>query len=406
VFTDVGDEQNIERDLSTFSAHIANLREILSSPAPAPLVLLDEPGVGTDPEEGAALAIGLLEYLERRAARVLVTTHYTPVKKFALARPSCVFAAVDFDVETLTPCYRLTYHSLGRSLALPIAERLGLPEPVLAAARLAQSEESRAFATAIEQLEDTRRRLEVELAKAKASAERLAADEAESRRVLEEIQRNRRKAWDEELDAAREFLRATKHEGRELLRELREKAQASGDRARFDRVVAEREAAIRARAAETAAPPIAAAPTLGPPQIGNTVEVGERGIRGELLSVEGERAWIQRGSLRFEVPAAGLRRIADTAQPNRVAPSARPPEVESAQELSLIGYRAREALVELERFLDRAVQAGHARVRVVHGVGSGALRRAVHEYLAASPYCSQFHPGERTEAVTIVEIAG
>jgi DNA mismatch repair protein MutS2 len=166
IFTDIGDEQNVERDLSTFSAHVANLCEILASHAKEPWILLDEPGVGTDPEEGAALAIGLVQHLEKRGARVMLTTHYAPVKQFALSRQSCLVSAVDFDVETLTPRYRLTYHSLGRSLAFPIAQRLGLPDEILDGARAAQSEGSQSFSAALEELENVRRRLVEELAAA------------------------------------------------------------------------------------------------------------------------------------------------------------------------------------------------------------------------------------------------
>jgi DNA mismatch repair protein MutS2 len=143
VFADVGDEQSIERNLSTFSAHVANLCEIVAAEVATPLILLDEPGIGTDPEEGAALAIALLEFFDARGARLVITTHYTPVKLFALDSPRCAVAAVDFDVETLTARYRLVYDSVGRSLALPIARRLGLPASILARAETAQSEQAR-----------------------------------------------------------------------------------------------------------------------------------------------------------------------------------------------------------------------------------------------------------------------
>jgi DNA mismatch repair protein MutS2 len=397
----VGDEQNIERSLSTFSAHVANLNEILSAGVDEALVLLDEPGVGTDPEEGAALAIGLVEQLEERGARLALTTHYAPVKRFALERPSCLLAAVDFDVERLSPLYRLSYHSLGRSLGLPIAERLGLPEEVLAAARAAQAEASRDFSQAIEKLEETRRRLEHERAGAEESRRRLEEQEAESRRLVEELRERRRRAWSEELREARAFLRRTKEEGRALLKGL---GAAVEERAALERTLRERAAEIEkhGRESEPAAP--RATILAGPPRPGDTVEVGERGIRGELLSVDGDRAWIQRGSMRFEVPAAQLVRV---ERARRREPSLRlrvETEEEAARpEISLVGLRAREAVAELERFLDRAVRAGQPHVRVVHGIGSGALRRAVHDYLASSPYCSAFQSADGNDAVTLVE---
>jgi len=397
IFADVGDEQNIDRNLSTFSAHIANLCEILATEASAPLVLLDEPGVGTDPEEGAALAIGLLQSLAGMNARVAITTHYNPVKLFALGEARCVLAAVDFDVDTLTPRYRLSYHSLGRSLALPIARRLGLPEAVLSAARAAQSDESRALGTALERLETARRGFEEQLEEVTRRAQTVTARDAESQRLLEELRQRRRTVWNEELREAREFVRRIKDEGRELLSHL----QRGADRATLHRFVRQQEDAIAAHATETVEE-IVSSP--GPLRTGDTVEVGDRGIRGELLSVDGGRAWIQRGTLRFEVPAAQLRRVGrQAAAPVQVHVAGGTDD--ASTEISLIGLRAREAVDQLHRFLDHAVQAQHQSVRIIHGIGSGALRRAVHDYLSTSPYCSSYRGAEAEEGGAGVTVA-
>ena len=402
VFADMGDDQNIERDLSTFSAHIANLCEICAAECVGPLVLLDEPGVGTDPEEGAALAIGLIEHLEQLGARVMLTTHYTPVKLFALGRATCTLAAVDFDVDSLTPRYRLVYDSFGRSLGLPIARRLGLPEPVLAAAMAIQPEQSRAFATALEQLETTRRQLEGRLATAAAHTSDLAAQETESQQLLTTLRERRQAAWREGLREARDFVRDLKAEGRALLRGLNGVAK---ERADLERFIREKEHAVATHDTQQSA---AAEPAVspGPLQVGDTVEVGERGIRGELLSVDGARSWIQRGSLRFEVPTPQLRRI-DRPSPAAPAVHINVPssDGDTDQEISIIGLRTRDAVRELESFLDRAVQGGQPSVRIVHGVGSGALRQAVHDYLSNSPYCTGFRAGETREGGASVTIA-
>lgn len=402
IFADVGDEQSIERSLSTFSAHVANLCEILDAGSPAPLVLLDEPGVGTDPEDGAALAIGLIRRLEAVGARIAVSTHYTPVKLFALGWERCVVAAVDFDVEALQPHYRLVYHSAGRSLALPIAARLGLPPAVLEAARAAQSEASQRFATALEKLEASRGALERELREANEKLAALAAQEAESRRLLSELRERRRSAWQDELRSARAFVRELKAQGREALEAVREGRQG---RAALEELARRQEEAIAAEESRTAEAP-AAAPFLGNPGVGDTVEVGERGLRGELLAVEGERAWIQRGSMRFEVPRAQVRAVARAAA-ERVQVRVETGDESVGGEISLIGLRAREALDRLQDFLDRAVRAGRPSVRIIHGLGSGALRRAVQDYLSASPYCAGFRPGESNEGgngVTVAEL--
>ncbi|HUI28315.1 MAG TPA: endonuclease MutS2 [Candidatus Kryptonia bacterium] len=404
IFADVGDAQSIERNLSTFSAHIANLTDILAHELGGALVLLDEPGVGTDPDEGAALAIGLVQTLETAGARVVLTTHGTPVKIFALSRDTCITAAVDFDVATLTPRYRLSYHSLGESLALPIAQRLGLPAAVLTAARAAQSEQSKAFGAAVSRLEDSRRAFEERHAEAAARAQALADQQRESERLLGELRERRQQRWRDELAAARTFVRSVKEQGRDLLAALE---RGAADRRALEQFVAAQEQAIAKEAVqvEESAPN---EPTVssGPPRVGDTVEVGVQGISGQLLEVKGARAWIQRGSMRFEVPAAQLRKSGGAPR-HREPPRVTLPAGRDSlpMEITLIGLRAREAIDQLDSFLDESVRAQHASVRIIHGVGSGALRRAVQEYLSASPYCDTFRGGEPPEGGAGVTVA-
>jgi DNA mismatch repair protein MutS2 len=401
VHTDVGDEQSIERNLSTFSAHVANLTEILERREVPALVLLDEPGVGTDPDDGAALGIGMVRMLEASGARVALSTHYAPIKVFALSHDSCVTAAVEFDLDAMAPGYRLIYHSIGESLALPIARRLGLPNAVLEIAETARSEQAKALATAVERLEQVRRSYEERLAEVEARTQATVQAQQESQRLLEELQVKRRRRWAEELGAARDFVRGVREQGRELLDALQ---RGTADRRALTRWVQDHEASINEQAAAVAEQPTPS----GPPQIGDLVEVSEKGVRGQLLSVEGERAWIQRGSLRFEVPARQLRRI-DSGPPQTVEVHVAAAPEGTAREISLLGLRAREALSLLEDFLDRAARAHYPSVRIIHGIGSGALRRAVESYLTSSPYCSGFRPGVPAEGgagVTIAELTG
>ncbi|HXQ20956.1 MAG TPA: endonuclease MutS2 [Candidatus Acidoferrales bacterium] len=401
IYADVGDEQSIARNLSTFSAHVANLTAIIERHDTPALVLLDEPGVGTDPDDGAALGIGMVRILEAGGARVALSTHYAPVKVFALSHDTCVAAAVDFDVEVMAPRYRLVYHSVGESLALPIARRLGLPEGVLEVAETARSEQAKALAAALTRLEETRRRYEERLTEVDARARATAASQREVDSLLDELQQKRRRRWADELAAARDFVRAVREQGQELLAAVE---RGAAERRALARWAQEQEAVISERATVFVEP--AAAPAA-PPHIGDEVEVADKGIRGRLQSVEGERAWIQRGSLRFEVPAGQLRRV-EAASPKAVEVRVEPAPEGTEQEISLLGLRAREALAQLEDFLDRAARARHPSVRIIHGVGSGALRRAVQEYLSRSPYCAHFRLGEPREGgagVTIAELA-
>jgi DNA mismatch repair protein MutS2 len=404
IYTDVGDAQSIERNLSTFSAHVANLTEVIEAVESPALVLLDEPGVGTDPDDGAALGIGMIQVLEARGARIAVSTHYAPIKIFALSHDTCVTAAVEFDLEAMAARYRLVYHSLGESLALPIARRLGLPTAVLQIAEGARTEQSKALATAVSRLEDSRRRYEERMAEADARVRSSAQAQQETQGLLEELRQKRQRRWSDELAAAREFVRTVREEGRELLAAIE---RGAADRRALNRFLQQQDAVIREREAETVEPQATGA-RQGPPQIGDQVEVAETGIRGQLLSVAGERAWMQRGSMRFEVPAAQLRRLDGQPRPvTQVHVDAVADD--TPQELSLLGRRAKEAIAEVEAFLDRAVRAHYPSVRIIHGLGSGALKRAVREYLSASPYCQQFRPGEAREGgdgVTIAELSG
>jgi DNA mismatch repair protein MutS2 len=397
VYADIGDEQNVERNLSTFSAHVANLTEIIEQCRPPSLVLLDEPGVGTDPDEGAALGIGMVQILEGAGAHVALSTHYPPLKTFALSRDSCVTAAVDFDLEAMAPRYRLVYHSVGESLALPIARRLGLPAAVLEAAQAARTQQAKTLAAATSRLEDSRRRYEERLAEAEARACGAAQAEHDAKLLLDELREKRRQRWADELRAARQFVRRLREQGRELLAAVE---RGRVDRRTFTRWVQEQEAAIAAHEADETEPPV----STGPPQVGDQVEVIDTGIRGQLLSIEGDRARIQRGSLRFEVRAEQLRRIGPQV-PAAVEVRVAAVSEDTPREISLLGLRAKDAAAELDRFLDRAAQAHHQSVRIIHGLGSGALKRAVEAYLSTSPYCAGFRCAEPREGGTGATIA-
>ncbi len=403
IYADIGDDQSIERSLSTFSSHLANIAEIIGHGVDRSLVLLDEPGVGTEPEEGAALGIGVLRYLESAGAKVVATTHYTGLKVFALSHETAVCAAVDYDPQAMEARYRLIYHTVGESLALPIARRLGLPRALLSFAEGARGEQALQLANAMTELEEARRQYEQRAREADEQLQQARADREEAERLLAELREKRRQRWSDELDRARTFVRQLREQGRELLAAV---DRGEIDRRAFTKKLREQEEAVASKMNDILEPP--AAPE-SPPQIGDDVEVAGSEVRGRLMSVHGERAWIQRGSLRFEVPSAALRQAKEHARPAATVSVrlAERPEG-GAQDISLLGLRVREALQKLESFLDHAVQEGLPSVRIIHGIGSGALRRAVGEYLSTSPYCAVARPGEAPEGgagVTIVQLA-
>jgi DNA mismatch repair protein MutS2 len=403
IFADIGDEQSIETNLSSFSAHIANLCEIVRSLAEPALVILDEPGAGTDPAEGAALAIGTLSYLAERRCVVAVATHSTAVKLYAYSRGNFEAAAVDFDAEHLTPLYRLKPRTIGQSYGLAIAKRLGLPDEITRAAEAATGAGTVELAEALRRLEEERARLEAEAARLRHRAdeaelaEREARDAAARARSRAEAERGRLRA------EVKELLEEIRREGGGLFDEIRAHRRSRADLSTFvERAARKLDALAPAMEPE-------AAEAEAPLAVGDQVEFGD--IRGELLELGPGRAVVARGSLKIEVAPERLRRVPGAAPQAARVPAAARVIVrrahEEREELYLIGMRPSDALRKLEEFLDQAYLTSRPRVRVVHGVGSGALRRAVHEYLAGSPYCAAFRHAEPQEGgagATIVEL--
>ena len=391
VFTDLSDDQSIERNLSTFSSHVVNLVEIFAALRVPALVLLDEPGGGTDPEEGAALAVALIERLIAAGILVGVATHYAPVKLYALNEPRVELVAVDVDPVTFVPRYRLVYGSVGESLGLAMARRLRLPPEIIEAAEARRDAAARELATAIAKLEASRRRFED--AGAAIAEERRALAELESERaaLVAELNERRRDRWSRELAEARDFVRELKAEGRAALETLRRREP--GTSTAVATFVSEATAAIAARAADVAEP---SATADEPPVIGDNVEVIGTGIRGELIAVSGDTARLRSGALTFQAPVTNLRRrLPDAPVPQKPARIRRRlSDDDVPHELNLVGMRVREALDRLESFLDKAQEAGVGSVRIIHGLGTGALKRAVGEFLARTTYATSFQDAE------------
>jgi len=393
VLADIGDEQSIAESLSTFSAHVRTLVDVLDRAGGSSLVLLDEVGAGTDPAEGAAIAQAVLGELLDRGALVLATTHSPEVKSWAVQAPRAANAAVGLDPDTLAPTYRLVVGDPGGSHAIGIAERLGMPPAVLARARGAMGAERAALTGLAEAAERARAEAErdrAEAATARAVAERERRDAERQREKLraradEERARMRAEAEDE-LAALRADLAALRKEiaaGRRL--EDRDRRSADRQKDRDRRLGAADDAARRAvdRLTGLAAP---AAPERAP-------EVGEHavdmalGVRGVVIAIEGDEAELQGPSARVRVPLSRLapdRAPAATAAPHPVA-EVRPSLDAVAPEVDVRGQRAEAARRAVREHIDRAAQAGVGSVRVIHGRGTGALRAAIGEELAGHP---------------------
>jgi DNA mismatch repair protein MutS2 len=422
VFADIGDEQSIAQSLSTFSGHLRSIIRIVEHAGPGTLVLLDELGAGTDPTEGSALAQALLDHFIRSGALVAATTHYAEIKVYAHETEAARNASVEFDLESLTPTYRLTIGLPGGSQAFAIAERLGLPDAIVADARGRLSENQQAFEATLASI----RRQEGEIAEAVERARIAQAKAAESMRAADE---ERRKARQERDDS----VRTARAEAEKLVDTLRD--DVAGIRKRLERetvtapviddAVAHAERTlerlpVNERQAEPAERPQPAEPHVW--RLGDRARSRSGGWEGRIAALEkgGTRATLEAGGMRVSVnvddlePAVGVgggtdgdRASARSGGASGVGALQLSRARTVASSLDLRGARVDEALEALSRYLDDAALAGLEQVLIIHGLGTGALRDAVREQAAANPLVKSIRPGERGEGgdgATIVRL--
>jgi len=384
IFVDIGDEQSIAQSLSTFSSHMRTVVNMLQHATTDDLVLLDELGAGTDPREGSALARAIIADLLDRGPLVMATTHYSEVKTYAHSTPGVENASVEFDVKSLAPTYRLTIGVPGRSNALAIARRLGMPKSILDnAATMVDPTEVRADAL----LEDIRRRRDdAEAMQRRASETRADADRIRSQAAneLKEAERERREAREEALAAAEVELSDARQSLRRLDRERVPQAPRQ-ENAEIDRQAVEHAAATmrQIRREVSLSRPAATGQVIRP---GDRVEIIPLAQEGDVLSVTGTSAEIQMGSLKVRQDLSALRRIgrARTETQSHVFVQSNAPSF-VPMEIDVRGQRAGELAPVLEKYLDEAARFGLPSVRIIHGKGTGALRQVVSTYLRESP---------------------
>jgi DNA mismatch repair protein MutS2 len=430
VFADIGDEQSISASLSTFSAHIANIvamEKALELPA---LVLLDEAGAGTDPLEGGALAMAMIDHFRRRGAMVIATTHYDALKSYASTTEGVMAAGFGFNPETFAPTYRLNYGAPGSSLALEIASRLGMPADVIDQARAHRSARETQLADHLAKIERDMQALEHEHRLAARERETLG-DTASRLHAREQELRNREETFRRKLEERiEERLRDARREIESIVEGLKAKTgalAAEAERRMAPRLIptgetgaarAEARAAIEAIGerlrADAGAPAPAAAPAEPgrPAAVGDRVLVGAFGLEGVVqalhdreaeVDVRGKRLRARLDELRVVTPAAALQ-----AQPGRVRVNVDlQPREGLLSELNVIGCHVEEAISRTEKFLDEALVSELKSVRLIHGYGTGQLRRAIGEYLQSHPFVVHFAPAPANQGgggVTVVDL--
>jgi DNA mismatch repair protein MutS2 len=405
IFADIGDEQSIEQSLSTFSSHLTNIIRILKEMTPDSLLLLDELGAGTDPAEGSALARAILMTLLESGARAVVTTHYSELKTFAHEEEGVENASVEFDVETLSPTYRLIIGLPGRSQALAIANRLGMPQRILAVARQHVSAGAVRVEKLLAQIQDERR----QIGELYRRAGEMHADARKLRdRVRSEltsIQRERERILNEAREEAAEAVR----EMRGRLRDLESDAKKLGSR-REQRELRARLEEITGEAAEAMGP--ATIPqereTLRPVEPGSTVNVLSLGQQGTVLSVSGGEAEVQLGQFKMRIPTDDLEVLSRKERKPERAVEVQTTHEAPPMEIDVRGWRADDAVREIDQYLHDNYMHGQGTIRIVHGKGTGALRRAIRDQLGGHPLVKGFEsekPQQGGEGVTVVKLS-
>ena len=427
VLVDIGDEQSIEQSLSTFSAHMTNIVSIIEEADSDSLVLIDELGSGTDPVEGAALAISIMERLAMYGAKVGATTHYAEIKEYALQTPGVCNASCEFDVETLKPTYRLLIGIPGKSNAFAISQRLGLPEEIIEAAKRNISAEKTRFEDVLSQLDQTRQELEKE----KEEVDRLRAEQLESKRNLEQFKQKTYKQMDRELQNAQEkanrIVSLVKAESEKLLQEL-DDIRRQKESEEFSKLVQGAKSSYRSninRLEDTANPVIGRVKEeYTPPRPfkkGDLVLITQLNEEGVLLSDPDNagNVQVQAGIIKTKVPVSDLRLVDKKRrrQLNRMEKKSNGGGVtrtltdksqrSASSEIDLRGQTIEEGIMMVDQYIDSCLLMGIKTITIIHGKGTGALRNAIQQHLKNHKAVRSFRLGvygEGENGVTIAEL--
>ncbi|KOP66871.1 recombination and DNA strand exchange inhibitor protein [Bacillus sp. FJAT-18019] len=415
IYADIGDEQSIEQSLSTFSSHMTNIIRILSHMTPKSLVLLDEVGAGTDPAEGSALAISILEHIHQMGCRMVATTHYSELKAYAYERKGVINASMEFDINTLSPTYRLLVGVPGRSNAFAIAERLGLPGSILEFARGEVKEEDQRVEHMIASLEENRHTAEVEREKAQQVRQEMEALRARHQQELQKLEEQKDKLADKARAEARQIIDKARSEAEEIISDLRKLAQEEGASVKEHKLIASRK---RLDDAEPKQGKKSAGQQAAKQQRqiepGDEVRVYSLNQKGHVVEMAGSKeALVQLGIMKMKVSLDDLELLSNPAAGAKQAPKQhatvlkRTRDTNIRNELDLRGANLEEALIEVDSFIDEAFLGNLGQIYIIHGKGTGILRTGIQEYLRKHKHVKSYrlgNYGEGGNGVTIAEL--
>lgn len=420
IYTDIGDEQSIEQSLSTFSAHMTNLVSILNQVSSQDLVLLDEVGSGTDPVEGAAIAMAILEYLHQKNCMTIATTHYSELKTFAIQTSGIENASCEFDVETLRPTYKLLIGIPGKSNAFAISQKLGLKEVILNRAKTFLSEENIRFEDVLSDMETDRRKAQEE----RELSKRLLQEATQTRETIEnekeKLEKQKHEILNKAKQQARDLLLDAEEEAKDIIKELTQ--IKSTNQADASKKAEEKRLSLKKSISEIQKDLVLPATeqkiTLRPEQIQIGMEVYIPSLEQEAivckLPDKKENLVVQSGIVKLTIHLSQIEPSKKNSQKQKaknnqvsIHSKVKSKSQEITTEVKLLGMTVDEAISTLEKYLDDAYLSGIGIVRIVHGKGTGALRKGIHNYLKKHPHVRTFRLGvygEGDSGVTIVEM--
>lgn len=417
---DIGDEQSIEQSLSTFSGHMKKITGILDGAFKGSLVLLDELGAGTDPAEGAALAVSIIEQLRIQGALVMATTHYSELKVFALETPGVVNASCEFDVESLRPTYKLSVGVPGKSNAFLIGEKLGLPPRVIQRAETHLASDDKRLDDVLAQLDDLKLELKESQAQAEAAREQAAHALEKAKEKCDALIRQGETELEAARVKARQMAQQVQAEAFALTDELRrlqkDDKQSAAQRAARAREIARKDAESLYGKTDVVHNAVREFVPLKEVRLGQEVVIAEYDQLATVTGLPDRNGMVEvrAGILKTKVPLAGLKapdklQKSGPAKPRTQPRSATVQKVErtASMEINLLGMTVEEALMEADQFIDHAVMTGLTVVYLIHGKGTGALRKAIHQHLRGHKNVKSFRLGrygEGEDGVTVVEL--
>ena len=424
VFADIGDEQSIEQSLSTFSSHMTNIIDIVRNADSRSLVLIDELGAGTDPVEGAALAMAILERLHEKGAKIAATTHYAELKSYALSTPGVENGSCEFDVATLKPTYRLLIGVPGRSNAFAISSRLGMEDGIIERAKQLVSSENISFENTVEALERSRQEYEKKTEAAEQLRITAEKEKREAKEYKDSIESLRQKELDEARSRANGIIEQAKRSAYSLMQEI-EKLKKESEKSRDKAEIARRAKQLMKKSMgefDDIVNPVSALVDdedyvlPRPLKVGDEVIVADIGKNATVTALANKKGEIEvmAGIIRMRTPESNLRLVSGakskstggTSKPKASGRIFNPAET-AKSECDLRGMNVEDAILEIDRYIDRCLRLGLNEVSLIHGKGTGALRKGVQDYLRKNKFVKSFRLGtfgEGESGVTIVTL--